>query len=58
MQVRPQSKNLQKTEVVLEPIPAYNQNPIKINYLEKEQTNRKLGLSGEEKDISRNTDKI
>jgi hypothetical protein len=37
-----------KTEVVLEPIPAYNRNPIKINYLEKEQTNRKLGLSGEE----------
>jgi len=37
-----------KTEVVSEPIPAYNRNPIKINYLEKEQMNRKLGLSGEE----------
>lgn len=37
-----------KTEVVSEPIPAYNRNPIKINYLEKEQMNHKLGLSGEE----------
>jgi len=41
-----------KTEVVLEPIPAYKRNPIKINYLKKEQTNHKLGLSGEELVIS------
>ena len=37
-----------KTVGVSESIPAYKRNPIKINYLEKEQTNRKLGFSGEE----------
>ncbi|WP_162416572.1 DUF3883 domain-containing protein [Cyclobacterium roseum] len=31
-----------------EPSPAYTRNPIKINYLEKEQKNRNLGLLGEE----------
>jgi hypothetical protein len=35
-----------------EPNAAYLKNPIKINYLEKEQSNRKLGLSGEELVIS------
>jgi hypothetical protein len=33
---------------VSEPVPAYNRNPIKINYLEREQSNRNLGSSGEE----------
>ena len=37
-----------KTVGVSESIPAYKRNPIKINYLEKEQTNHKLGFSGEE----------
>lgn len=37
-----------KTIGVSEVIPAYKRNPIKTNYLEKEQTNRKLGISGEE----------
>jgi hypothetical protein len=30
---------------VAEPVPAYNRNPIKINYLEREQNNRNLGVS-------------
>lgn len=33
---------------VEEPAAAYTRNPIKINYLEKEQRNQKLGLLGEE----------
>lgn len=33
---------------VSESEPIYNKNPIKINYLEREQENRNLGLSGEE----------
>lgn len=33
---------------VEEPAAAYSRNPIKTNYLEKEQENRKLGLLGEE----------
>ena len=37
-----------KTVGVTESIPPYKRNPIKINYLEKEQTNHKLGFSGEE----------
>ena len=41
-----------KTEVLLDPEPKYKRNPIKINYLEREQTNRKLGFSGEELVIS------
>ena len=41
-----------KTDVVLELTPAYQRNPIKTNYLEKEQSNRKLGFLGEELVIS------
>lgn len=41
-----------KTDIILEATPAYQRNPIKINYLEKEQLNRSLGLSGEELVIS------
>ena len=33
---------------VAEPQPIYNLNPIKVNYLEREQNNRSLGLFGEE----------
>jgi hypothetical protein len=33
---------------VSESVPIYNQSPIKINYLEREQNNRNLGGSGEE----------
>ena len=33
---------------VEEPKPAYNRNPIKVNYLEREQNNRNLGVLGEE----------
>ena len=33
---------------VSEPEPLYNRNPIKINYLEREQRNRNLGVIGEE----------
>lgn len=33
---------------VEEPKPAYNRNPIKVNYLEQEQNNRNLGVLGEE----------
>lgn len=33
---------------VSESVPIYHRNPIKVNYLEKEQNNRKLGLYGEE----------
>jgi len=31
-----------------EPTPLYHRNPFKINYLEREQRNNKLGMSGEE----------
>ena len=34
--------------VVSEPLVGYNRNPIKVNYLEREQRNRSLGKSGEE----------
>jgi hypothetical protein len=34
--------------MVAEPPPFYQRSPIKINYLEKEQSNNKLGKSGEE----------
>jgi hypothetical protein len=37
-----------KIERVFEPLTAYNNNPISINYLEKEQNNKVLGRSGEE----------
>jgi hypothetical protein len=33
---------------VFEPKPVYHRNPIKVNYLEREQSNSKLGKSGEE----------
>jgi hypothetical protein len=33
--------------LVAEPRPIYNQSPIKVNYLEREQSNNKLGMSGE-----------
>jgi len=33
---------------VEEPKPSYNRNPIKVNYLEREQNNRNLGILGEE----------
>ncbi|MCB9277386.1 MAG: DUF3883 domain-containing protein [Lewinellaceae bacterium] len=36
------------TQLVEEPVAAYTRNPIKTNYLEKEQRNRSLGLLGEE----------
>ncbi|HMQ61049.1 MAG TPA: DUF3883 domain-containing protein [Flavilitoribacter sp.] len=36
------------TQFVEEPAAAYTRNPIKTNYLEKEQRNRSLGLFGEE----------
>ncbi|MCB9223196.1 MAG: DUF3883 domain-containing protein [Crocinitomicaceae bacterium] len=35
-------------QIVEEPVTAYTRNPIKTNYLEKEQRNRSLGLLGEE----------
>ena len=35
-------------ELVAEPSPSYHQSPIKVNYLEREQSNNKLGKSGEE----------
>lgn len=31
-----------------EPRISYNRNPIKVNYLEREQNNRNLGMKGEE----------
>lgn len=34
--------------VVEEPRPKYSRNPIKVNYLEREQNNRNLGILGEE----------
>jgi len=34
--------------MVAEPTPSYHRSPIKINYLEREQSNNKLGKSGEE----------
>jgi hypothetical protein len=37
-----------KTDIIHEPIPAYQRNPLKINYLEKEQSNIQLGMLGEE----------
>jgi len=37
-----------KYEEVKEPLPNYSKNPIKINYLEREQKNAQLGFSGEE----------
>jgi len=37
-----------RSQQLREPVPAYTRNPIKTNYLEKEQSNRKLGLLGEE----------
>jgi hypothetical protein len=37
-----------KLSVAEEPLPAYYRNPIKINYLEREQRNQSLGKSGEE----------
>jgi hypothetical protein len=37
-----------KIEIVSEPFTLYKQNPIKINYLEREQSNSNLGRSGEE----------
>jgi len=37
-----------KTELVSEPFISYNRRPIKINYLEKEQHNQRLGRFGEE----------
>lgn len=37
-----------KYEEVKEPLPNYSKNPIKINYLEREQKNTKLGYLGEE----------
>lgn len=40
--------NPPKTNQILEPIPYYKNNPIKTNYLEKEQNNRLLGQLGEE----------
>lgn len=36
------------SSVVEEPTPSYNRNPIKVNYLEREQNNRNLGILGEE----------
>lgn len=33
--------------IVAEPIVPYHRNPLKVNYLEKEQRNRKIGLYGE-----------
>ena len=40
--------DLPVTANVSEPEPFYKKNPIKINYLEREQRNRNLGSSGEE----------
>ena len=40
------------SNIIMESEPLYKRNPIKTNYLEKEQSNRKLGLSGEELVIS------
>jgi len=37
-----------KTEFISEPFLSYNRKPIKINYLEKEQNNQRLGIFGEE----------
>ena len=37
-----------KYEEVKEPLPNYSKNSIKINYLEREQNNTKLGYLGEE----------
>ena len=37
-----------KSSIVSEPYPFYEKSPIKINYLEREQKNSKLGLLGEE----------
>jgi hypothetical protein len=37
-----------RSQQLREPVPAYTRNPIKTNYLEKEQSNRKLGMLGEE----------
>ena len=37
-----------KIAKVFEPTPIYHRNPIKVNYLEREQSNSKLGKSGEE----------
>ena len=37
-----------KTELISEPFISYNRRPIKINYLEKEQNNQRLGRFGEE----------
>jgi hypothetical protein len=37
-----------RSQQLREPLPAYTRNPIKTNYLEKEQSNRKLGQLGEE----------
>ena len=34
--------------LVAEPSPSYHRSPIKVNYLEREQSNNKLGKSGEE----------
>jgi len=36
------------TQIISEPNPFYHRSPIKINYLEREQSNSKLGKSGEE----------
>ncbi|MFV8225147.1 DUF3883 domain-containing protein [Christiangramia aquimixticola] len=40
--------NPPKSEEVKEPLPTYSRNPLKINYLEREQNNAKLGYLGEE----------
>ena len=37
-----------KTNIAVEPRASYSRNPIKINYLEREQRNRNLGVLGEE----------
>lgn len=37
-----------KYEELKEPTPIYSKNPIKVNYLEREQSNAELGYSGEE----------
>jgi hypothetical protein len=37
-----------KSSILMEPKATYQRNPIKINYLEREQRNQKLGLLGEE----------
>lgn len=40
--------NPPKSGLFKEPPPNYSRNPIKVNYLEQEQKNQKLGLAGEE----------